>query len=56
MQANRVCHERDATKVPTTKRKMSAEVEAMLVLRPKISVVKYVTVIGFRSVKPKINP
>jgi len=29
---------------------------ARLVFNPKISVVKYVTVIGFRSVNPKINP
>ena len=51
--ASRVCQESEAEKAPTTKRSMSMEDAGVPAVNPSISVVKYATVTGLRSVNPK---
>ncbi len=53
MQAIRACQESEARNVAPTKITTSIFENMMLSRNPKISDVKYVTVIGLRSVRPK---
>ena len=53
MQAIRVCQESEARNVAPTKIVTSIVENMMLSRNPKIKDVKYVTVIGLRSVRPK---
>jgi hypothetical protein len=55
-QATIDCQDRDDKNAPEMKKTTSPGELAMLVLRPRINVVKYAIVSGLSKVKPKTNP